>query len=181
MALASLAGQNGKVTANQVISSLRHPKDTVADDAYFLAMLGRVWATGGQFDWDQYWGEARRVRVPLPTYAFQRAPYYIEPGKAVTETAVEWLMRDEDTESWGYRVAWRPAYAACDIDVDSDLAEAEKQTWLIFADKAGLCDQVADRLRGAGHDVITVTAGDSFRPDRREDLYHRARTRPRKL
>ena len=65
-----------KVDANQVIGTLRHPDDTVADDAYFLAMLGRVWAMGGQFDWDQIWGEARRHRVPLPTYPFQRALFH---------------------------------------------------------------------------------------------------------
>jgi acyl transferase domain-containing protein len=33
-------------------------------------------------DWEPIWGEARRHRVPLPTYAFQRKPYFIEPGKA---------------------------------------------------------------------------------------------------
>ena len=76
-ALTSLAGQHPHIDANQTINTLRHPDDPVADDAYFLASLGRIWAVGGSFDWDQYWGEATRNRVVLPTYAFQRAPYFI--------------------------------------------------------------------------------------------------------
>jgi len=122
-ALSSLAGQHDKLSANQVISSLRHPKDDVADDAYFMAMLGRIWAVGGTFDWDQIWGEARRVRVPLPTYAFQHAPYFIEPGKAVSDEETQWLTRSETPEDWGYRPAWLPRYAACDVDVTGDLSE----------------------------------------------------------
>lgn len=161
-AMAALAGQHDKVAANQVISSLRHPKDDVADDAYFMAMLGRIWAIGGTFDWDQVWGEARRNRVPLPSYAFQHAPYFIEPGKATADPGTTWLTRTEELEDWGYRPAWIPQYAACDTDVTGDLSEAERQTWLIFADDAGLSDAVADRLRAADHPVITVKPGDTF-------------------
>ncbi len=164
-AMSSLAGQHGKVTANQVISSLRHPKDDVADDAYFLAMLGRVWAVGGTFDWGQIWGDARRRRVPLPTYAFQHAAYFIEPGTATSDETSEWLTRDDTPENWGYRPAWLPRYAACDVDVMGDLSEAEKQTWLVFADDAGLTTAAADRLRAAGHDVMTVRPGDTFARD----------------
>ncbi len=161
-ALASLTGQHDKVDANQVIGSLRHPEDKVADDAYFLSMLGRVWALGGRFDWDQIWGEARRNRVPLPTYAFQRSPYFIEPGKSQTETASQWLMRTEDPANWGYRVAWTPKYAACDIDTTGDLSDTPKETWLMFADEAGLANSVGQRLDQAGHKVISVTPGDTF-------------------
>jgi len=154
----TLAGQHDKLSANQIISSLRHPKDDVADDAYFMAMLGRLWAVGSTFDWDQIWGEARRVRVPLPTYAFQHAPYFIEPGKAVSDEETQWLTRSEMPEDWGYRPAWLPRYAACDVDVTGDLSEAEVQTWLIFADDAGLCEAAAARLRDAGHPVVMVRA-----------------------
>lgn len=164
-AMASLAGQHPDVEANQVISSLRHPADETADDAYFLAMLGRVWALGGTFDWSQYWGEARRVRVPLPTYAFQKSAYFIEPGKAASTQTKSWLMREEDPDQWGWRPSWRPAYAACDIDVSGDLSEVPPETWLIFADEAGLCDQVGTRLRESGHRVLTVRTGDTFTRD----------------
>ncbi|MDG1117336.1 MAG: beta-ketoacyl synthase N-terminal-like domain-containing protein [Flavimaricola sp.] len=161
-ALASLAGQHDKVTPNQVISTLRHHKDDVADDAYFMAMLGRVWATGGQFDWSQIWGDARRNRLPLPTYAFQRSPYFIEARAPQSTPAESWLMRTEDLDQWGYAPAWTPAYAQCPVDVAGDLADAPQQTWLVFADEAGVAASAVARLRAAGQRVLTVRPGDSF-------------------
>ncbi len=160
-ALASLAGQHGTVTANQVIGSLRHPQDPVADDAYFAAQLGRVWATGGTFDWDQIWGDGPRHRVPLPTYQFQRSRYFIE-ARAPEARAAHWLMRTPDREDWHWLPAWRPAYAACDVDVTGDLSETARETWLVFACDTGLSDAATARLRAAGHSVVTVRPGDAF-------------------
>ncbi len=164
-AMSALAGQHGTVTANQVVSTLRHPKDDVADDAYFMAMLGRIWAAGGAFDWGQVWGGQPRQRVPLPTYQFQHSPYFIEPGTVTADESTEWLTRSETPENWGYRPAWLPRYAACDVDVTGDLSEAETQTWLCFVDDAGLTGAAAKRLAEAGHTVITVRPGDTFARD----------------
>src|SRR6056297_376813 len=71
---------HGAVASNQVLSSLRHPDDAIADDAYFLSVIARLWAVGVDADWAMIWGDARRRRVVLPTYAFQRSRYFIEPG-----------------------------------------------------------------------------------------------------
>lgn len=161
-ALASLSGQHPSVEANQVIGSLRHQADSASDDAYFMAMLGRIWALGGEIDWAQVWGEARRVKVPLPTYAFQRAPYFIEPAQPQAEKTSAWLMRNDDPATWGWAPKWRPTYAACDLDVTGDLSEVPAQRWLVFADDDGLCDRVTERLKAAGHEILTVRTGDTF-------------------
>jgi acyl transferase domain-containing protein/thioesterase domain-containing protein/acyl carrier protein len=161
-ALTSLAGQHPKIDANQVINSLRHPDDATADDPYFLATLGRIWAVGGSFDWGQYWGEARRNRVVLPTYAFQKSPYFIERAAPQVEAASDWLMREDDPAKWGWKPVWRPTYAPCEVDFAGDLSDAARESWLIFADETGVADTLADRLRAAGHPVTLVTPGDAF-------------------
>ena len=168
-ALASLAGQHGTITANQVINSLRHAADDTPDDAWFMAQLGRVWATGGRFDWAQVWGAARRNRVPLPTYAFQRKRYFIEPGLAAAP-AQQWLARVADVAEWGWVPAWTPAYAACDVDGTGDLADAPRETWAIFADDAGIGAALAARLRKAGHVVTTIRPGDAFAQVRDDEV-----------
>ena len=83
--------------------------------------LGRFWAMGGTFDWSQLWEGARRKRVALPTYAFQRKPYFIEPGTSAEQSAAaqEWLMRAEDRSKWGWTPFWKPTYADCNIDVSA--------------------------------------------------------------
>ena len=161
-ALSALARQHPDVTANQVLSSLRHREDVMADDKHMFEVLGRLWALGVAIDWDQIWGEATRNRVVLPTYAFQRAPYFIEPGKAATETAPQYLMRNDDLSEWAWKPVWRPRAAEVEVDVTTDLADADPQTWLMFMDDAGLAVRNANALRGAGHQVIEVRPGDSF-------------------
>jgi acyl transferase domain-containing protein len=70
-ALTSLAQANG-IPAARLIPALRHPDQAMADDAWHMASLARLWACGAQVDWAQIWGDAPRRRLPLPTYPFQR-------------------------------------------------------------------------------------------------------------
>ncbi|AUH63833.1 type I polyketide synthase [Paracoccus zhejiangensis] len=167
-AMSALAQANPGVKAQQVISSLRHPKHQVEDDLYFMTALARVWAAGGQIDWSQIWGDARRNALSLPGYAFQRKRYFVEPtaGTQVADTA---LMRIEEPEGWGWRPAWR--LSAPDVELAAGgLPQPEVgQGVLIFADEAGLADRVADLLRKAGQPVATVRSGDRFERVKRGD------------
>lgn len=161
-ALSALAQMADAVKPAQVMSSLRHPDQDMADDAYFLGVIGRLWACGINADWTHIWGEARRNRLPLPTYQFQRSRYFIEPGKSADAQPEPVLSRDDDIANWGWRPAWRPRSAHCDIDVIRDLADAPEQNWLIFEDENGIAAKLADRLETAGHSVTQVRAGDTY-------------------
>ncbi|MBN9677147.1 type I polyketide synthase [Salipiger bermudensis] len=161
-ALSALARQHPEVQGQAVLSSLRHRDDAIADDKHMFEVLGRFWALGAAFDWAQVWGAARRNRVVLPSYAFQRAPYFIAPGKAQSDTAPQFLMRNDDVASWGWKPVWRPRAAAVEVDVEAGLADAEPQSWLVFMDEAGLAARAVAKLRAAGHTVIEIRPGDSF-------------------
>ncbi|MDC0736818.1 beta-ketoacyl synthase N-terminal-like domain-containing protein [Cognatishimia sp. SS12] len=160
-ALNSLARMNRQVGAGRTLSSLRHPQEEIEDDLYFMQVLGQLWACGAGFDWAQIWGEARRNRVILPTYQFQRSSYFIAPGSHAS-TATEALLRQENMADWGYRSAWMPRAAECDVDLAEDLTLAVPHTWLIFLDDAGLGTALTGKLRAAGQTVITVAAGDAY-------------------
>ncbi len=139
-----------------VIASLRH-KDEIVDDAiFFLTQVGRVWAAGGNIDWERVWpGEARR-RVPLPTYAFQHQPFFIHPGKVhILEEDFTELSKLNDIEQWGWQPVWRPRLAP---PADS----AKPHTWLLFMDAAGLGRRLRERLVSKGHTVISVWEGDAY-------------------
>lgn len=160
-ALSTLAQANGVMGGQSVPSSLRHPDDKTSDDRHFIATLGRLWACGAATDWTQLWGEARRHRVPLPTYPFQRARYFIEPGQPATIEDAETLPnRHSAVADFGYRLAWRAAPADCLVDVETELGPV--RTWLVFSDETGLTSALKQRLRAAGHRCISVHAGDAF-------------------
>ncbi len=161
-ALSSLSRMHPEINGQQVLASLRHPDEKIADDMYFLGLLGRLWALGVEIDWAQIWGEAKRQRVVLPNYAFQRAEYFIEPGQGAVTAVSSFLSRTDDPAKWGYRPVWRPRLADCVLDVANELDQAEPQTWLLLMDEIGLGDRLATALRKAGHDVIELRTGDAF-------------------
>jgi acyl transferase domain-containing protein/acyl carrier protein len=160
-ALSALAQMAPAVKPGQVLSSLRHPDQDVMDDTYFFGVIGRLWACGHEADWDQIWGEAKRHRLSLPTYAFQRSRYFIEPGTAAQVQETPLTARTDDLTDWGYRPVWRPRLADCPLDIETDLAE-DPQTWLIFEDDIGLAAKAAERLAAAGHRIARVRPGDTY-------------------
>ncbi|MGO4907387.1 SDR family NAD(P)-dependent oxidoreductase [Pseudorhodobacter sp. W20_MBD10_FR17] len=162
-AMSSLAQANG-VPAGQVIAALRHPEQTIPDDQWHIATIGRLWACGVDADWTPIWGDAARHRVPLPTYAFQRKQYFIEPGQ-VAATAPDLPMRVEDVAKWGWQTHWRPRAVETDVDIEAGLDGVAPQTWLVFMDAAGLAEAAFAPLIAAGHRVIPVRPGDAFGAD----------------
>jgi acyl transferase domain-containing protein len=47
--------------------------------ATMLGSLGRLWVAGARPDWEAFQANQRRLRVPLPTYPFERKRYWVEP------------------------------------------------------------------------------------------------------
>jgi len=158
-ALSSFAKQHPKVDSQAVVSSFRHQDEAVRDDDYLLELVGRLWALGAPIDLGQLWEGERRLRVSLPTYAFQRQHYFIEPGERRTEAPG--LEKEEDVRDWGWTPVWRPA-AAPFLDSLDELSERDPESWLVFLDDAGLGERVVSRLRQAGHGVTLVRPGDTF-------------------
>ena len=125
-ALSSLAKQNPKINPNVVLSVLRHPEQVIDDRAYFLTILGRLWALGCDAVEAQFWpGESRR-RVNLPTYAFQRQRYWIEPASGASPNLhVPELEKETDETRYYWAPTWRKEEPApADIDHDLNLLPA---------------------------------------------------------
>jgi acyl transferase domain-containing protein len=81
--LSSLARQNpGRAAAQVVTTSLSASSDPAADLRAVLTAAGRLWAAGADLDWAALHGNARRARVPLPTYPFERKRFWVEPAAA---------------------------------------------------------------------------------------------------
>lgn len=162
--LSSLSKQHpsGGIALQSVVS-LRHRDEDVPDDAFFLSQLGRVWASGAEFDWSRMWKGETRQRVELPTYAFQKQHYFIERNtSAQRETASEsTLYKRPDMRDWGYVPVWN-ASATPKLDARFKKANEHSDTWLIFIDQAGIGERLAERLEARGQTVISVREGDTF-------------------
>ncbi len=154
--LGALTRQNPDAPSQRVFSSLRHPQEETPDLSYFLTVLGRLWAVGYPVNSDAIWPEERRYKVPLPTYAFQHNPYWIEPGKPAQSdgegfAALEKLSNWDD---WFRKPVW--------VQQGVLSKPTEPKTWLVFDDGDGVGHALVSKLRGQGHKVITVVSGDAY-------------------
>ena len=61
-----------------------------------LTALGRFWAAGGEVDWDGFQAGRPRVKLPLPTYPFERRRYWVDVKRSAVSTALPPL---EETEA----------------------------------------------------------------------------------
>ncbi len=55
--------------ATDVLEEIHHLQETV----------GRCWLRGINLDWQAFYADEQRLRLPLPTYPFERQRYWIEP------------------------------------------------------------------------------------------------------
>ncbi|MEM7350411.1 MAG: amino acid adenylation domain-containing protein, partial [Acidobacteriota bacterium] len=65
--------------SSRIASSLGGPRDRTADFDHLLESLGRLWTHGAEVDWQGYRGDARRRRIALPTYPFERRRLWVDP------------------------------------------------------------------------------------------------------
>jgi acyl transferase domain-containing protein/thioesterase domain-containing protein len=165
--LSSLARQHlEKVTAQMVLSSVRHPKALVSDLEFLLGTLGRLWQRGVEIDWSGFYTHEERHRVALPTYPFQHEQYWTEPGRQqfVERETARLLKKLPDQSDWTYQPVWKEGALPNNDTVDeSDPSKDENVRVLVFFDDAVAFNrEFLSALREAGMEVLSVQAGDSF-------------------
>jgi len=86
---ASLALQQRPKNPGRVLATM--PDSGEPQDEYpsCLLALGALWLHGCNLDFRAFHEGERRRRVPLPSYAFQRKRYWIEPGAVAASSASE--------------------------------------------------------------------------------------------
>src|SRR5204862_6906732 len=67
--------------AQSVCSTLRHASQTTtgSDVASAITTLGRLWLSGVDVAWSDFYSGETRHRVLLPTYPFQRQRFWVNP------------------------------------------------------------------------------------------------------
>ena len=158
LALGRADRSSGKV----LLTSLRHADKQGSDEAFLLTTLGRLWLAGAPVNWQAFYANERRQRVPLPTYPFERQRYWVEPvdrssGVAKHQGALE---KKPDIGEWFYIPSWQRSAPVPSFE--SQLDQEDKTGWLIFEDECGLGAQIAARLKQEGQEVYTVKAGERF-------------------
>ncbi|MGB5710282.1 MAG: acyltransferase domain-containing protein, partial [Waterburya sp.] len=77
---ATLARQQAKDLQKQIaISSLGSKAEDNSEWLAILQGIGELWLSGVSIDWQSFYLNEKRSRLPLPTYPFARQRYWIDP------------------------------------------------------------------------------------------------------
>ncbi|HXU31201.1 MAG TPA: amino acid adenylation domain-containing protein [Thermoanaerobaculia bacterium] len=148
----SLSGLARRQTtaATPIVASLGDGEGGAAGESEaMLGALGRLWLAGVETAAEEATGSVRRS-VVLPTYPFERRRYWIDPAPALSPVARRNLDRLPESD-WMTTPVWREVTA-------SPTAQEETRDWLLVADRLGIAERLADRLRSRG-DRATLVSG----------------------
>ncbi len=114
-----------KQTDTVILSSLRHPQDQQSDSAFLLNTLGKLWLAGAKINWDGFYADEQRQRIPLPTYPFERQRYWVEVNTSA-EPALYSDRKKPDMADWFYVPSWKRSALA------RQTSEITSSRWLIL-------------------------------------------------
>jgi acyl transferase domain-containing protein len=144
--------------ARHVFASMRHPRDETPDEAFLLDAVARLWTTGVAVDPGGFFAHEKRRRVPLPTYPFEGARHWVEPGRAERGAGETDVKKKPDPAAWFYVPSWRrKPLAARALDAP--------ERWLVFTDAHGLGSAALMRLFARGQRIVRVRPGEAFARD----------------
>lgn len=95
-----------------VVSSLRHPNQSVNDFEHILNSLGTLWSNGLTIDWNKFYSNEQHVRAVLPTYPFEKNSYWIDEKPTNNDFGAESSMiTDEQVAATDDYQTWKQQYS----------------------------------------------------------------------
>ena len=139
-----------------LLATIRPGYENGSDSEFLLQAIGRLWVQGTEIRWQALPGHGRKV--PLPTYPFERQLHWLQaaPRETVKSQGTGSVPRNPDPATWLYVPSWKRL-------LPKSASAPAPSTWLIFLERGGLASQLAEEAAAAGHTVLTVQPGESFR------------------
>ncbi|MCP5046967.1 MAG: amino acid adenylation domain-containing protein [bacterium] len=157
-ALTKFARRHEKKNHNHLfLNMIRHPKEEVNDNRYLLDKIGKLWMYGQSIDWRSFYDGGKRNVIPLPSYPFERQYYWLEAVDFDKPAGPAASPVNKDIEDWFYIPSWKRTLLPNPVNTS-----ISGGTNLVFVDKCGLSDPLAEKLEARGETVILVEPGTAF-------------------
>jgi phthiocerol/phenolphthiocerol synthesis type-I polyketide synthase E len=79
----------GVENEDKIQGTLRHIKQSDTDIEFIHRTQAKLWLNGVSMDWESYYRNENRTRIPLPTYPFERKRYWLESIKEAALQSVQ--------------------------------------------------------------------------------------------
>ncbi len=161
-ALGSLAQQQlGRGRERVSLSTMPAPTKRVSESQLLRETLGRLWLKGVPVKLDETYASERRLRVPLPTYPFERQRFWVAAQTAPIggdASGASPRGRKPDLSEWFYAPTWKETPSA---EIRKTSAR-EPGDWLVFLDETERGEALVKEARALGDNVSTVRSAKAF-------------------
>lgn len=145
---------------NTVVTTIRHPKEIINDNQYFIDFFGKLWLNGVDIDWTMYYQNNRPSKISLPTYTFDE--YDIPSKVQIDDNLLKLndvnLIQKNISESL-YIPSWK--YSPKNNYKKTIFSGANK--CLVFNDESPFSVELIQLLIKNGSTVFTITKGKQFK------------------
>ena len=154
--------------SHKIFNLLKHPKEQVSDDYYFVNALGNLWLTGIEIDWQSYYAGEKHNRVALPTYSFNKQVFESEPAaiKLSEGFLSKGLEKKQDMADWFYIPVWEQSFIR-----NQDISNPVPEKILIFSDGSPMCSMLTGKFNSAGCRATVVRSGRAFKQVNKTNYY----------
>jgi acyl transferase domain-containing protein len=145
---------------------VRHPREKAPDDRFLLEKAGRLWQKGVHLDWRVFYAGEKRLRLPLPTYPFERQYFAVKRDSKeewetnTFETAQE-PAKTADMNRWFYVPSWKGVR----LPNQRKVRLSETGCWLVLTDEYGIGSVLVERLKEERQQVLIVNRGPAFKKE----------------
>ena len=148
--------------APPVIDLVGPPQEGNSEVYYLLEGLGRLWLSGVEIDWQAFYADEQRYRVPLPLTPFERRCCWLDGMSRRPEAGLLLKQADQvkkmDMADWFYVPLWKQSTVLTPGRGET----AGRLSWLFFVDTGGMGTLLAERVAQQGCEVVRVEAGREF-------------------
>lgn len=148
---------------SSVLSTIHHPQDRREDDEFLLTSLARLWLAGVTIDWVGFYQGEKRLRVPLPTYPFEKKKYWVSPDdRSVDSSPITFQGKNNNPSEWIYLPVWKRMEHRRSNGLQ--IGNGKKGCWLFYIDQDSMESSLPliSLLKESSFDVVSITPGDIY-------------------
>ncbi len=100
------------------VNLVRHPKEKVSDQLYFLEGIGKLWIEGISINWDTFNDKIINRKISLPTYPFEKVKYPL--GQNIYEMYKNIALNSESSNPIGFSEEYSEDFKEVQNEEDAD-------------------------------------------------------------
>jgi thioester reductase-like protein len=149
-----------KEADQRIFNFIRPPHKNISDVNFMINKIGRLWLYGVKVDWNRFYGDEKRFRIPLPTYPFERKFHWIKGDLFNLDkgfVSPRTITKKKKIDEWFYIPSWRRSTFTNVKEISPG-----QSNWLVFMDDRGVGDELIKCLEKSNQGIIQVEPGPAF-------------------